>query len=710
MSNKKQLKWHEVAQRFNEKQMKELIEELKNYDSIQKNKRITEILLGVVGLRNSPASVFGLSLSLQDGPPKPSKDFLPLTLFGLPAKVQEVYKGMAREFMNGEMIDMRLAYYPILGDAIGKFIGHSNAKRTFTIPGSVEISPDGKSIKGTSIKENDNKLLSTIPDNWEEIPLNFDLPPNTLPYYDPSTLKSVADKSEFDPEKEYLFENEQSSMKSNEGVQENVDISINDNLTLVNQSQENQENEDTTQESKQSKQTNDEHDARLEHSDYVNNETKLEDGNAPKKDAIPPDNSPSDSGVHDTSPMTGVGDIQNHPVEPAENNTKSDADNNKDTASIQNESYNAPPKDAGPPDSSPSDAGVQDTLPTMGVGDIHYHIAEPGSTSKHKSTTAPRGCSISPSSLQPGDIIATSAKTFVSNAIQQYTESFYSHSMMYIGDGKVVEAIKRDGVVERPLEKALEGVSHATVFRHKDMNPLSAKIAVDEIMKYSELGVKYDTLGAIVADSYFLCGKIDSDENFFCSELVADILLKAGTPIIDKEPSCIIPGDLRWAELRGDVIYKGDLVTSEIQEKQSTTNREREISDSVSKSLEHKKTSQNMQDFQQTDAEGKIDNNQPSEIENNLGKEFRIPEFIPNSETKTGKGKLPQADLKSIQKLHESPQINETLSNETLENKKEIAKQHENIGINPKLLEKLKNAANEHKEPASKKENQSAQK
>ena len=71
-------------------------------------------------------------------------------------------------------------------------------------------------------------------------------------------------------------------------------------------------------------------------------------------------------------------------------------------------------------------------------------------------SVAPEGDTVvlSPEDLRPGDIILTSSPTFVSVSIQLVTLAPVSHAAIYIGDGKVVEAL-RSGVQIRLIDELL---------------------------------------------------------------------------------------------------------------------------------------------------------------------------------------------------------------------------------------------------------------
>lgn len=70
------------------------------------------------------------------------------------------------------------------------------------------------------------------------------------------------------------------------------------------------------------------------------------------------------------------------------------------------------------------------------------------------------------SELTAADIILTSSPSLVSKAIRKGTISAYSHAMIYIGSGHIVEAVGEEGIRRQGLSHAIYGCDRVTVFRH----------------------------------------------------------------------------------------------------------------------------------------------------------------------------------------------------------------------------------------------------
>jgi cell wall-associated NlpC family hydrolase len=169
--------------------------------------------------------------------------------------------------------------------------------------------------------------------------------------------------------------------------------------------------------------------------------------------------------------------------------------------------------------------------------------------------------SLDPDALQTGDLILSSDNSIQSATIRRATGSSYSHAMLYIGDGEVID-VTEDGVHVKPVHRAISGkTTSAVVLRHEHINPVRA-MEVASIAR-SHVGAAYDWGGALVSPSHELCGTIGSAERFFCSELIIDAFGRAGMALTGKSPACSTPGDIWAATCSGALSYLGDLVSYE---------------------------------------------------------------------------------------------------------------------------------------------------
>jgi uncharacterized protein YycO len=184
---------------------------------------------------------------------------------------------------------------------------------------------------------------------------------------------------------------------------------------------------------------------------------------------------------------------------------------------------------------------------------------------------------IDPSTLRVADIIVSTGRAFISGAIRKATGTDYSHTILYIGNGKVIEAIS-DGVVERDLSVALGEATLAVALRRRHMNPETRRNVVDFADAFK--GRPYDYVGAAGAGLSHNRGKLawvlsplagtalyiaalrnasddNKDKAFFCSELVARTYELAGVPMTDNDPSFTTPRAVRVSPY---LIYIGHLV------------------------------------------------------------------------------------------------------------------------------------------------------
>jgi hypothetical protein len=190
------------------------------------------------------------------------------------------------------------------------------------------------------------------------------------------------------------------------------------------------------------------------------------------------------------------------------------------------------------------------------------------------------GYSTSLSSLKVGDVIAsTTTKPIPSGAVRAITDSPISHVMVYVGNGRVVEAAEGN-VLVRSVGEALHDASLAAVYRHPGLTPLeAAEIAQHATRMASGMeqdgtadGTRpYDYWGLALrawrdeprqpeleqmSDSQF-------DKALFCSELVARVFELAGIPLTGELATTTDPGELIRSPL---LDYSGHLITSPADE------------------------------------------------------------------------------------------------------------------------------------------------
>ncbi|WP_168204234.1 papain-like cysteine protease family protein [Aliikangiella coralliicola] len=184
------------------------------------------------------------------------------------------------------------------------------------------------------------------------------------------------------------------------------------------------------------------------------------------------------------------------------------------------------------------------------------------------------GMSISIEALSPGDIIVSTARHIVSYVIRLGTLSAVSHAMLYVGDGKVIEAVG-DGVREVGLEQALNGALIAVAYRDPRVNSAIA----NQIVNYAKtrIGNPYNYAGvAYVGYSILNPGKsmlinaiadrlglrIGQAGATYCSELVFDAYEQASVPL-GVRPSTSTPDDI--VDLFGDRLdYVGHLLAEDV--------------------------------------------------------------------------------------------------------------------------------------------------
>ncbi|MBX3501425.1 MAG: hypothetical protein KF889_18450 [Alphaproteobacteria bacterium] len=165
------------------------------------------------------------------------------------------------------------------------------------------------------------------------------------------------------------------------------------------------------------------------------------------------------------------------------------------------------------------------------------------------------------SQLQVADVILSTTSAAVSKAIKAGTAASYSHAMLYVGDGKVVEAVA-NGVVHRSIKLALGDARLASAFRLKDLSKEKAQKIADHAI--SKVGGKY-AYGGVFGGSGLVSiltlpqqpwlhlarwgankvkTGVGSKRTYFCSELVEDAFESQELTVSRYYPSMTNPGDI----------------------------------------------------------------------------------------------------------------------------------------------------------------------
>jgi uncharacterized protein YycO len=199
-----------------------------------------------------------------------------------------------------------------------------------------------------------------------------------------------------------------------------------------------------------------------------------------------------------------------------------------------------------------------------------FEFQEPGANGLRFQTSAvaPRSgeAALTLDALQPGDIILTSAPTLRSVGIRLMTLSSVSHAALYVGDGRVVEAVG-SGVHERPLDELLREENVALVLRY----PKLSRDDQLKILDYArqKTGARFSYFGATlhlpfsvtrrVCELPLLPGAVRdrclrsvgvlsyaaaTESQLFCSQLVMQAYQSAGAPVTDADARLITPADI----------------------------------------------------------------------------------------------------------------------------------------------------------------------
>lgn len=155
--------------------------------------------------------------------------------------------------------------------------------------------------------------------------------------------------------------------------------------------------------------------------------------------------------------------------------------------------------------------------------------------------------------------------------------------MIYVGDNLVIESIA-DGVVLRPIQEALAAATFAVALRYQHLDREQALNIRDFAGR--QLSKPFNFYGifqqaAFRLDLMTFCGRLSGEElqecrqwagrvnlgtetnnKWFCSELVIASYASAGAPLTKELPNWASPNDLIQLQSTGKLAYVGHLKTS----------------------------------------------------------------------------------------------------------------------------------------------------
>ena len=181
------------------------------------------------------------------------------------------------------------------------------------------------------------------------------------------------------------------------------------------------------------------------------------------------------------------------------------------------------------------------------------------------------GQSIDSKALQVADIIVSTTDAAVSKVIKFETLSAVSHAMLYVGNDHIIDATGELGVMRRTLQSAVGDATLAVAYRRSNVTEANGRMIARHAEKF--LGRAYDTSGAAgagIARQGVICvaagiaahfGAFNSEEKFFCSELVLEAFRLAGVPLVKVTPQLSTPQTIVEAHSDGILEYVGHLIT-----------------------------------------------------------------------------------------------------------------------------------------------------
>lgn len=185
------------------------------------------------------------------------------------------------------------------------------------------------------------------------------------------------------------------------------------------------------------------------------------------------------------------------------------------------------------------------------------------------------GRSIGLDALQAGDIIVSTTRAWVSRAIRLGTLSPVSHVMLYLGGGRVIEAVG-SGVREVQLEAAIADAILAVAYRVPNLSAAQRDRVLHEARQFKDQPYNYPGIvqrgvaivapvtGAVVdAISRLLSVPRQQAHAVYCSQLVLEAYQRAGITLLSSPASQSTPEAVaRFAQ--GRLGYVGHLKAEDV--------------------------------------------------------------------------------------------------------------------------------------------------
>jgi uncharacterized protein YycO len=191
--------------------------------------------------------------------------------------------------------------------------------------------------------------------------------------------------------------------------------------------------------------------------------------------------------------------------------------------------------------------------------------------------------------LRAGDILLSADPGVTSAGVRLVTLSPVSHAALYVGDGRIVEAVG-SGVRLRTIPAVLDEEAVVVAFRDPRVTPGDGRTIADYAL--SQVGRRYDHLGVVLQVPFSIERRVCelpliptlvrdycirgfaiiqlgaySNDQFFCSQFVLEAYRQAGLPLTDAAPRWLTPrdilhmreGDVPSVKVRQTLVYVGHL-------------------------------------------------------------------------------------------------------------------------------------------------------
>ncbi|MBD3386498.1 hypothetical protein GF407_16445 [candidate division KSB1 bacterium] len=156
------------------------------------------------------------------------------------------------------------------------------------------------------------------------------------------------------------------------------------------------------------------------------------------------------------------------------------------------------------------------------------------------------------SRLHKADIIVASPAfkrlSFIALLHRLMLRSTYVHSMLYIGNGKILHTTSNHGVVIHKVPGKIFSKKRYAIYRTRDISRDQKTRVIEEALKWHRAKIDHVAMFKLIPQrlfGWFRPAAMEEDKSLWCSRLIYRSFLSAGIDLLpDQDTSLVVSEDL----------------------------------------------------------------------------------------------------------------------------------------------------------------------